>query len=312
MRVLLTGASGFIGRNVLRAAPADWSVVAVSHHTSLDAFVNEHQLSRVTPVMCDLTDAPAVARLVEGHGPFDAVLHLGANGDPAASAAKPAWDLRLNALAPANLLEHLGGGRFVFMSSGAVYDGLKGDVTPATPVSPKLPYAISKLAAEQYVRYFAERRGGLDSYANVRFFGAYGPYEAERKITTRWLTAILDGRREFTIRGNGQNLIDFMYVDDAVDALVRLVRARDFSGTVDLACGVPVTIDAIAASMAHAIGADIRLIHEGHTEEYIEFRSADSTMRERFGFQPATAFEDGIRRLRDVLAAARERHDQIA
>ena len=45
------------------------------------------------------------------------------------------------------------------VSSGAVYDGLTGEVTPATPVSPRLPYAISKLASEQYLRFFAERRG---------------------------------------------------------------------------------------------------------------------------------------------------------
>src|SRR5439155_20706716 len=101
----------------------------------------------------------------------------------------------------------------------------------------------------------AERRHSLTSFANVRFFGAYGPYEAPRKITTRWLTAIVDGQREFTIRGDGRNLIDFMYIDDAVDALLRIVRAADFSGTVDLAVGAPVTIDDIVQSMARASGA---------------------------------------------------------
>ena len=52
------------------------------------------------------------------------------------------------------------------------------------------------------MRFFAERRQSIGSYVNVRFFGAYGPYEAPRKITTKWLSAIRDGQREFVIRGN--------------------------------------------------------------------------------------------------------------
>jgi nucleoside-diphosphate-sugar epimerase len=234
-------------------------------------------------------------------GRADAALYLAANGDPAASAERVRWDLELNTVAVVNVLEQCAVGRMVYMSSGAVYDGLSGSVTPAAPVTPLLPYAVSKYASERYVAFFAERRHTLDSYANVRFFGAYGPYEAPRKITTRWLRAIIAGQREFTIRGNGRNLIDFMHVDDAVDALVRVVNASGFSGTLDLASGAPQTIDEVAAAMAHAVGVEIDLRHDGDVPEYIEFRSADTTMRERIGFTPTIAFADGIRRLHDFL-----------
>jgi nucleoside-diphosphate-sugar epimerase len=301
MNVLLTGASGFIGRNVLLRAPRTWRITAVYHRHSIEGFLRQHELDFVTPVACDLTNPSAVDRLVAATGAVDAVLYLAANGDPAASASRPVWDLQLNTAAPLTLLERLRGGRFVYFSSGAVYDGLVGDVTPATPVSPRLPYAISKLATEHYVRHFAGERRTIDGYVNVRFFGAYGPYEAARKITTRWLRAALDGQRVFTVRGNGENLIDFMHVDDAVDAILRLTGAADFSGTVDLACGAPVTINAILESMARASGADLRIAHEGHTEEYIRFRSADPTLRERFGFTPSVPFDEGIRRLRDFF-----------
>src|SRR5581483_7320836 len=154
MNVLLTGASGFIGRNVLLASPRDWTITAVYHHTPIDGFVRHHGLTHVTPAACDLSNAADVDRLVAAD-PFDCVLYLAANGDPAISAARPVWDLQSNALAPVTLLERLRGGRVVFMSSGAVYDGLRGGVTPAAAVAPRLPYAISKLAAENYVRFFA-------------------------------------------------------------------------------------------------------------------------------------------------------------
>jgi UDP-glucose 4-epimerase len=302
VKLLLTGASGFIGRNVLLRAPRGWEIVAVFNRTGdLPAFVAEHGLTHVTPVACDLVSADAVRQLAAGVGRADAALYLAANGDPAASAERVRWDLELNTVAVVNVLEQCAIGRMVYMSSGAVYDGLRGSVTPASPVNPLLPYAVSKLASERYVTFFAERRQALASYTNVRFFGAYGPYEAPRKITTRWLRAIMAGQRTFSIRGNGKNLIDFMYVDDAVDALLRVVGDTNFSGTVDLASGSPLTIDEVVAAMASAVGVEIEVRHEGDVPEYIEFRSADTAMRERFGFAPTVSFADGIRRLHEFF-----------
>jgi UDP-glucose 4-epimerase len=307
MRVIVTGASGFMGRHVLLRAPLDWEIVAVYHQTTdLEDFVRRQGLAHVHPVACDLTNATGVANLASRTGPFDACLYLAANGDPAKSAAHPAWDLQLNTLALVTFLEHVTVGHLVYISSGAVYDRLRGPVTPATSVAPRLPYAISKLASEHYVRAFAERSGSA-GYVNVRFFGAYGPYEPPRKITTRWLRAVMNGQRQFTIRGNGENLIDFMYVDDAVDGLLKLAASSGFSGTVDFASGAPVSVNLVVQTMARVLGVDIAVAHEGHTEEYIDFRTVDPTMRERFGIVARISFEDGLRRLHQFFA--REGHD---
>ena len=303
MKLLLTGASGFIGHNVLLRAPRDWEIVAVYHRTpGLEQFVAAQGLANVRVEQCDLLDAAAVKALAVRIGRPDAMLYLAANGDPAASAERPRWDLDSNTVAFVTTLEHCPADHVVYVSSGAVYDGLKGAVTPATPVSPLLPYAISKLASEQYLRFFAERRQTVSSYVNVRFFGAYGPYEAPRKITTKWLTAIRDGQREFVIRGNGQNLIDFMYVDDAVDGFLALTKAAGTRATVDFASGTPVSVNEIVQAMARVAGVDVSVRHEGAVAEYIEFRSADTTMRETYGCVPRVSFDSGLQRLQAFLA----------
>lgn len=303
MKVVVTGASGFIGHNVLLRAPREWTIFAVYHSTpGLEAFVKQHGLTNVKPVKCDLASAADVSALARAIGTKpDAMLYLAANGDPALSSKRPRWDLESNTVALVNTLEQCPADHVVYLSSGAVYDGLRGEVSPSSAVSPRLPYAISKLAAEQYVRFFAEHRGTVGSYINVRFFGAYGPYEPSRKITRRWFEGMAAGQREFVVRGDGKNLIDFMYVDDAVDGFLALVKARGERRTVDFASGAPISVNDVVNTMAAVMGVEVTIRHEGHVPEYIEFRTVDTTMSEHFGVRPSIAFEQGLMRLRDHL-----------
>ena len=298
MKVVVTGASGFLGRNFLLRAPRDWQIIALYHSTaSLREFVSEQRLSNVRVRQCDLLEPPDVkAVAADAGGRADAVMYFAANGDPAVSSERPRWDLDSNTTALVNFLEQCPADHMVYVSSGAVYDGLIGDVTPAAVVAPRLPYAIAKLASEHYVRFFAERRGSIGSYINVRFFGAYGPYEAERKITSRWLRAMAAGQRDFVVRGDGRNLIDFMYVDDAIDGFLAALTARGTSATVDFASGSPVSVDEVIHAMARALKVPVSIRHEGVVPEYIEFRSVDRSMRERFGIAPAISFDEGFGR----------------
>lgn len=304
MRLLVTGASGFVGRNVLLRAPRSWEVGAVYHRaTDFPTFLTAQGLSQVRALPCDLRNGEEVRRLraTLGWKP-DAALYLAANSDPSGSVVDPLGDLASNTCAVVNFLERCPVQHLIYLSSGAVYDGLVGPVSPATPVSPRLPYAISKRAAEQYVRFYAEQRGTPETYTILRFFGAYGPYEPSRKITTRWLTAVANGERSFTLRGDGKNLIDLMSVDDAVEALLRLISAPGPSMTADLAAGSRVSLDELVTLMARATGVPMTVHHEGQTAEYLQFYSIDTAVRDRVGWRPTIPLEQGLKRLQAFLS----------
>ena len=304
MNLLITGASGFVGKNTLLRLPNNWSVTAVYYQSSnFEDWLGRAGLQNVVAARCDLADPSAVRELVSKTGRhFDACLYLAANGDPAASSVRVAWDLQSNTLALVNFLENYHVGHLVYVSSGAVYDGHIGSVSPSIDVRPRLPYAISKLGAEHYVRFFGELRRSVGSYFNVRFFGAYGPYEPERKITSRWLKAVNAGDREFTVRGDGSNLIDFMHVSDAVRGLLMLLNKAGESATLDFASKTPMTIKEVVSTMCEALKVEIAIRCEGRVPECIRFQTSDDFMERTFGFRPTMDLSDGIRDLQMALA----------
>lgn len=305
MKLLLTGASGFLGRNLLLQAPEQWQIVALYHtDQKFQAFVSSLPRSNVTAVRCDLAAPPEVAAFVDQYGDWwDCCLYLAAKVDIPWSVRDPKADLFVNAGCLLNLLERIQAERFVYFSSGAVYDGLTGEVHPDAVFTPTLPYAISKLASEQYVQFFHQRRRSLRNYLIVRFFGAYGPYEAPHKIYTRLIrTLVIEGRSHYKIYGDGQNLIDAMYVEDAVDAVRRIMEGNYWNGIVNLAAGRPVPIETLVRETAAILGVDnLTVEKEGIAHESNHFWGSTTEMYEHYGFRASTPLSTGIMKLRDFL-----------
>lgn len=303
MRILVTGASGFIGKNLLLALPQHWQVVAqYCHSTTFPKFLTGAHLSNAVPVQVDLSTEEGAEQVAGLSSTFDCCVFLAANGDPAVSATQPAFDLTSNTLTLVKLLEKVRLGKLIYFSSGAVYDGLSGPVTPSSVLAPRLPYAISKLASESYLKHF-RHQGRLQHSVAVRFFGAYGPYEPQRKVYSRLVRQFGISRdSRFTIRGDGKNLIDAMHVSDAVRAILILIERAAGEVTLDLYSGRPLSLTQLVEQAAGVFGLKADIRYEGHVPEYIEFRSVDRT-QEAYGFAPSVDLQTG---LRDLLTHLKE------
>lgn len=296
MRILVTGASGFIGRNFLLSTPKDWTVVAI-YNNSLDFvdFLTKNHLEHIQPLKLDLTKEDKIEILSKME--FDTCVFLTANGDPAVSVKRPLYDLQSNTATLVNLLQVLSFKKFIYFSSDAVYDGLKGIVSPESVINPKLPYAISKQASEQYIKHF-QQQGRIEDAVIVRFFGAFGPYEPERKIYTKLVKQFgIERNPNFTIRGDGENLIDAMYIDDTIRAIHYLIKEPDINRTIDLYSDTPITLTYLVLIAAYVFNISPKIFYEGKVPEHIEFFSNDNFIVGKTGFIPQITLKDGLRKL---------------
>jgi len=262
MRALITGASGFIGKNLMPSLPTEWDVYITGHQA-----INGNLLA-------------AFPR----H--FDACIYLAGNGDPNRSCEDPVYDLAGNSGTLLNLFSSgMAFDKFIYFSSGAVY------------LDPPIPYSISKRASEQYLRYF-KVQGRIKDLTTVRFFGAYGPFEPERKIYTRLVRRFgIEKNPKFTIRGDGSNLIDAMYVGDTIAAIHLLLDNHLDADIVDLSSKYPMTITDLVMRAGKAFGIVPDISYEGEVAEPIDFKSHDFTLERDLGFRPAVSLEDGLRHL---------------
>ena len=306
MRVLITGAAGFLGRNVLLAMPHDWQVVALHRpgQATLPAFVAAHGLRHVQPVACDLADGAQVARAVDAAGRhFDCCLYLAANTSIPDSIQRPLDDLTMNVVGLLNTLENWTCEHLIFFSSGAVYLGRDGGVGPGQPLTPTLPYAIAKLAAEHYIGAYAVHRGSPARATILRFFGAFGPYEPSRKLYTRLVRRFAFERDpRYCVTGDGENYIDAMYVDDAMRALLAVIAAPPAGvHTVDLGVGGRESVNQVVRRAARVFGLEAQISHQGVSPEYIAFAPDPLPFAAQYGFVPIVSLEEGFRRLADHL-----------
>lgn len=309
MRLVVPGGSGFIGRNLLRNAPKSWDILAIyNKSTDFPAFVNQLGLSNVRTARCDLADHKETALIAKENGQFDACVFLAANGDPTYSIADPVADLKSTTLTFLNFIKLFRVKRLVYLSSGAVYDGLKGPVSPTGELKPSLPYSISHLACENYLRILS-KMGQPAEYVVLRFFGAFGPYEPHRKIYTRMINAFyFENKDVFEVRGDGENFIDAMYVDDAVRGLLKTVVGSVKNTTIDFCSGRRLTINQLVGKAARIFGKEnVEIIHEGKTVEHIEFWASPDEMEKCFHFKPKISLEEGFSRLVKFLEGEKMR-----
>lgn len=243
-RTLITGASGFVGANLARRLLRDGHQVHLLLRETHQPWRLEEISAECQVTLGDITDPDAVKRSMVTARP-DWVFHLSAYG---AYSSQTGFEkmIATNVIGCANLLDksiEAGVEAFVNAGSSSEYGYQEQAAREDFRVEPNSHYAISKASAAHYCQ-FAARKFGFRA-TTARLYSIYGPYEEPTRLIPTLLIHALDG--DFPPLVSPHTARDFVYVDDAVDALIRIVaEEKVVPGAIyNIASGAQTTISEI-------------------------------------------------------------------
>lgn len=296
---LVTGGAGFIGSNIVERLVEEGQRVRVLDNFSTGKWENiEPWLDRIELIEGDLRDPRTVREAVEG---IDYVLHQGAIPSVPRSVDDPMRSHECNATGTLNVLitaREVGAKRVIYASSSSVYgDSPELPKREDMPTNPLSPYAVSKLAGENYCRAFYEVYG-LATVC-LRYFNVFGPRQDPSSqyaaVIPAFVTAMLDGERP-VVYGDGLQSRDFTYVANVVEANLLACRAEGAPGEVfNVACGERHTLLDLLEQLEVVIGAGGGACFDSPRPGDVKHSvAAIQKGQEKLGYEPGVGFEEGI------------------
>ncbi len=322
MKILLTGGAGFIGSAVVRQLirETDHEVINVDKLTyagNLESLAEAGDSPRHHFEQVDICDADEVRRVFETHQP-DAVMHLAAESHVDRSIDGPGAFIQTNVVGTFTLLHAARGYwsglgdaakqafRFHHVSTDEVYGslGATGYFTEETPYDPRSPYSASKAASDHLARAWHHTYGMPTIVTNCS--NNYGPYHFPEKLIPLVILNAKAGK-PLPVYGKGDNIRDWLYVDDHARAL-RLVLEKGQPGetynigghnertNLDVVQGICRLLDELlpdSPQVPHEKLITFVADRPGHDQRY----AIDAGKIEReLGWTPAETFETGLKR----------------
>ena len=297
MNFLITGAAGFLGSALANQLAREGHQVRGLDDLSTGdprALAPDVHFTRG-----DVNDRPKLWTLLQE---VDCVYHMAARISVPESILYPREYNTSNVGGTVSLMEAMrdvGIRRVVLASSGAIYGDQ--DLQPLTEGQtprPHSPYAVSKLAAEYYVRTIGSL-WGIETVC-LRIFNAYGPGQqlppSNPPVIPYFLRQATRGGT-LVIHGDGSQTRDYVYVDDVVSAMVAAATAPNINGLViNVGSGVETSLRSLARLVLEVAGGDASVIHNSQTSGGVSRLCADlSLARQKLNYKPAIPLENGLR-----------------
>lgn len=302
-KFLVTGGAGFIGSHLVERLIKDGHRVTVIDNFSSGRMENIAHLEGgdLRIIDGDIRDADLVHKSMRN---VEYILHQAARPSVIRSIKDPMPTHAVNLDGTLNILEaarrYKSVKRLVFASSSSVYGDTptlpKSESMPTHPVS---PYAVTKLAGENYLRAYYENYG-LETVA-LRYFNVFGPRQDPESeysaVIPLFATRLLRGLPPM-IYGDGKQTRDFTYVENVVEANLQALTAPKAAGDVfNIACGARVTILGLANLIAEAVGTSREPNMKDARSGEVRHSLADiSKAEDRLGYRVRVSLLQGLTR----------------
>ena len=297
MNFLITGAAGFIGSTLANHLAREGHQVRGLDDLSTgdpQALSPDVHFTRG-----DVSDRPKLWTLLQE---VDVVYHLAARVSVPESVLYPRDYNNVNVGGTVALMEAMrdvGVRRVVLASSGAVYGDLgEQPLCETVTPNPRSPYAVSKLAAEFYVRTIG-RLWGIET-VSLRIFNAYGPGQhlppSHPPVVPHYLRQALRGGT-LVAHGDGMQTRDYIYVDDVVSAMVAASTAPNINNLViNVGSGTDISVKDLVRIVLDVTNSSANVVYNAQSSGGVSRMKANLNLaKEKLRFTPSIKLEDGLR-----------------
>ena len=263
MRIVLFGATGFIGTNltIKLAEKLSNEIVVVGRDRVITKNIGNYSFDNVRYIQSDLTEESNFEEFLKG---ADVVYHLLSSTVPTTSNLHIPEELRSNVLLSANLLEacvRQAVKKVVFFSSGGTVYGkeAKCPLDEETPTNPITSYGVQKITIEKLL-YLYSYMYNLD-YRIIRLSNPYGPFQKPNGVLGAVSTFTYKALRgeEINVYGDGSVIRDFIYIDDAIRGILQIVNGENSHRTFNLGCGYGTSIKTVLSTIEKALGIELKV-----------------------------------------------------
>ncbi len=301
-RVIVTGGTGFIGSHLVDRLVQLGSKVTVITRTE----PKNNSNSQAKYVQSDIRDFPALKDIIARVNP-QTIFHLAASVNSRISSLgwnDPVEDYQINTLGTLGILMAVDelniAPRIVYLSTAHVYgDPEYTPIDEKHVTNPTSPYGVSKLNAEKYGLAFNKTKGVKINI--LRLFHIYGPRQY-KNVMFDLMTKLKDNPDTLEVIGTGNQLRDFLYISDVVDAILLVANEESTGEIYNVGGGVPISIRELAEEIVKVFNLESRtnIIYTDKTwEGDIPVLFADiSKARKQLNFIPKVSLEEGLRRLK--------------
>lgn len=304
MKILITGGAGFIGSHLAEKLSKKNEVIVLDNlDPYYDVRIKKENIKIVESkgakfVIGDVTNYDFIERTIKENN-IEIIFHEAARPGVRYSIKDPFLPNKVNVIGTLNILKASLDSdvkKVINASSSSVYG--KVDYLPFDekhPTQPISPYGVSKLATEHYCRVFYEVYG-LKTIS-LRYFTVYGPRMRPDLAIPIFAKSILDNISPI-IFGDGEQTRDFTYIDDIVDANLKLLKTNRADGEIlNIGSGRRVTINYMIDTLKNLLNSDIKL-------KYVDPIKGDARdtlanidkAKKLIGYTPKTSLEEGLRK----------------
>lgn len=305
MNIMILAAASFIGTNltVKLAKNKNDRITVVDKNVDYFSAINEYNFSNVDIKISSL-DENTNFEILKNQ---DVVYHLVSSNVPTTSNKHISQDIRINLAFSLDLLEacvRYGVKKVVFISSGGTVYGkvVNCPLNEKSPTYPISSYGLQKITIEKLL-YLYNYIYGLD-YRIIRLANPYGPYQRPNgvigAVTTFTYKAIKGEKIE--VFGDGSVVRDFIYIDDAVKAIIKIANASSEYKTFNLGCGYGTSIRELLKKIETTLNVEINVVYEKGRSVDVPINYLDISRYERcFGELNPISLEDGIMKTAEFL-----------